>query len=393
MPTNQQMQELSGIITGYVNTSNTKVASDRLFLDTAHGGLGLFDVKSYVIALQSSWVKSAFNRSHDNWSYNLLSRTSGNPLVLGPALADPQVDPILHNISNSWAETVKNFSLVKSNLLYAYVVNNKAITDNDGRVITFAALTQGNVAPVDAAQLKVSDLYRNNAPVLYGNFCADTGIQITPACFMRVSLAVCASIRRGDTGTGNGSGAPISAFINSFKKGSKSFQKLSAKKICERQAIAKKVARNYYEKSGIRSEPTDLETVRAWILPGHSNRQRDFIFELFNNRLMINTRLSHVLAGVDRSCTFCTCRLNLPAPEETFPHLFWDCDYTAAQTDNFIREYIPEIANFGADEKKLFLLGAGSFIGAAVPGIVALARNLFFYDLEYENRAKNPPLE
>jgi len=69
------------IITGFVNTGNTAVAADRITMDTAHGGLGLFDITEYITGLQCSWIKSAHVRHHDNWSASIAKITHGNPLI------------------------------------------------------------------------------------------------------------------------------------------------------------------------------------------------------------------------------------------------------------------------------------------------------------------------
>jgi hypothetical protein len=54
----------------------------------------------------------------------------------------------------------------------------------------------------------------------------------------------------------------------------------------------------------------------------------DFIFKLNNNCLGLNSRVAHFVADYSAACTFCTLRNILPAPKETFEHLFFFCEYS-----------------------------------------------------------------
>ena len=74
------------------------------------------------------------------------------------------------------------------------------------------------------------------------------------------------------------------------------------------------------------------------------NCVREFIFRFLNNCLPINTRTSHFVDNVDRSCTFCILSLGArfygPAPEETFIHLFLNCPIVQNILDRFMTDFI-----------------------------------------------------
>jgi len=183
----------------------------------------------------------------------------------------------------------------------------------------------------------------------------------------------------------------LPTFLGRFKKGSRPFRKLFSEQLAKRREKGLKIARAYYAKTGIEEVPDSLETVQAWINPVHSNRQRDFLFKLYNNRLPVQTRLSHMVAGIDRSCTFCKTRRILPANEESFAHLFFDCEYTRYLIENFLREFIPEFAGKSEHEKRLFMLGCASLSNIQLPGIIVLARNMFQFILwEQKLTVKTP---
>ncbi len=106
------------------------------------------------------------------------------------------------------------------------------------------------------------------------------------------------------------------------------------------------------------------------------------------NRLTIKNRLSHILQGtpVDRSCTFCSIRKNLPAPEENFIHLFWYCETTSGLLSKLTEKLIPELMRLLDPERKLFILTGISPV--QFPLIIQMTRKIFLY-LIWEMHQKN----
>ena len=70
-----------------------------------------------------------------------------------------------------------------------------------------------------------------------------------------------------------------------------------------------------------------------------SSRQREFLFKLYNNILGLNSRIHYINGQIDESCTFCTLSKNLPAPRETFAHLFWYCTVVSRIIGRFSQDY------------------------------------------------------
>jgi len=89
--------------------------------------------------------------------------------------------------------------------------------------------------------------------------------------------------------------------------------------------------------------------------------------------------------------TFCVSMRILPACEETFAHLFWDCTYTRDIMSNFITDYVPEFLMKSESEKKQFLLYAAHLSDTALPGIVILAKNLLLVTLWEQHTMKKTP--
>ncbi len=59
---------------------------------------------------------------------------------------------------------------------------------------------------------------------------------------------------------------------------------------------------------------------------------------------------------VNRACTFCRIARDLPAPEETFVHLFWDCPQTQKHINNYFELFFPEYNDKSEHEKKNLLV-------------------------------------
>jgi zinc-binding in reverse transcriptase len=169
--------------------------------------------------------------------------------------------------------------------------------------------------------------------------------------------------------TDTGTLAPtLSSFITRFKKGSRPFRKYI----------------NMYNDSKIKSRnnttvktffrlislpvPTEQEVEKINILWNnrcYPNKLREFIWKFRTNVLGINTRVSHFNANVARGCTFCGIKNKIPVPDESFTHLFFDCETTNSLLYQFGRNTIPELFNPDDREsyKKFFFTGRNPLSG------------------------------
>ena len=120
---------MTDIIFQYVNSHGT-VSKERLTIPLEQGGLGLFDLQEYITGLQASWVKRAFAKSHDNWSYDLKTFSKGNPLTLSPHKVNKTRYPILHNIATSWEKFLFEYNKIDNNILKSHLLNNPNIKRN-----------------------------------------------------------------------------------------------------------------------------------------------------------------------------------------------------------------------------------------------------------------------
>ena len=81
---------------------------------------------------------------------------------------------------------------------------------------------------------------------------------------------------------------------------------------------------------------------------------------------------------VYRSCTFCTESKNLPAPEESFKHLFWDCPTTSNLLGHVAEALLPEILLLPDYDKQRFWMTGLDTLHPA-PQLVNIIRSVALY--------------
>jgi hypothetical protein len=156
------------------------------------------------------------------------------------------------------------------------------------------------------------------------------------------------------------SGLRLCEFLEKFKKGSQPFQRVLVKKYADKGAKTRgKIFEKFCNIAGI--EPvleTDLieKVVSWWDKNFLSNRQKEFLYKFVSNTLGTNSRVAHYNIYVNAGCTFCVLKKLFPAPQESFRHLFYDCDTVRSLHDRAANEFLSNInmADMTAREKLWF---------------------------------------
>ncbi len=63
-----------------------KIAQNRKYIPPTSGGMGLINLHDFIIGIQSSWIKRVYQHGADNWRFDLLQKTHGNPFLLNSTL-------------------------------------------------------------------------------------------------------------------------------------------------------------------------------------------------------------------------------------------------------------------------------------------------------------------
>jgi len=88
------------------------------------------------------------------------------------------------------------------------------------------------------------------------------------------------------------------------------------------------------------SEKISSENLKGWNIYCFPNRFKVFVFKYYNNILGTANRVAHFNYDTDPSCIFCKINLNLPAPAESFAHIFFDCPQVYNAIEKFYAKYL-----------------------------------------------------
>jgi hypothetical protein len=91
---------IATIIGDYVN-GPLRISKKRIFLEKEYGGLGLMNVKDFLEAQNSVWVRRAQNLD-DNWKVRLYRGSYGSLFNLHGENFDKLHEPLVHNIAKNF---------------------------------------------------------------------------------------------------------------------------------------------------------------------------------------------------------------------------------------------------------------------------------------------------
>ena len=145
---------------------------------------------------------------------------------------------------------------------------------------------------------------------------------------------------------GEGAIETFGQLLKSFKKGSKKFRKLMQKKfhktkINDLRQLNTTCTKFYINPKSL-SDGNIATYFNLWTFSTLSNEIKTFIFKMTSNCLGVGSRIAHFNPNIDPSCTFCRKKRILPAPLETFEHLFVFCPITYEIITKFFSENINE---------------------------------------------------
>jgi hypothetical protein len=323
---------------------NLTVAKDRRYLPPASGGLGIFNIKTFLEAQRCSWIKRAFSKNIDNWRYDLKCLSpAGDVTLIRKIDIDPYTHPILSNIVSAYetflpAHTLKDKNYKKSQLFLnpAFV---RSATDNGLLDIPFFTREIYDRSRDRIRSLIFDDCFLN------GNFrtreqFTEIGLYLSGTVHLRLQSAVLFSKRKYAEKDTAKECKSVAEFLSGFKKGSKKFRNTIMSTLIEENDVTElRIVNTYAELTDtvIESKETLSFYLGLWNCSFLPNDLREFLFKERNNCLGLNGRVAHFLADVTDKC--CQCRILNPdtANKETFNHLFLDCPVTRAALNGFLR--------------------------------------------------------
>jgi len=148
----------------------------------------------------------------------------------------------------------------------------------------------------------------------------------------------------------------VKQFLGSFKKGSRKFRDIMDAKGKKGNLKNMQQVKTYKKVTEI--ENIDTARLRKmhtmWSRHFLDSKTRDFIFKFYNNILGINQRVNKFNPTTCPSCTFCSISMTLPAPLETFRHIFYDCP----SVEKILYSFFNKFMNIPLVECDVFFSGA-----------------------------------
>jgi exonuclease III len=359
------LEEIQSLMTNFV-IGNSRMSKERLFLQADKGGLGLTNLKNFLIGLQAVWVKKAHESTRDNWRVDLHSMSLGNCFACNLTAVAQDRHPILATLVASFNTFTGKFFRDGCNFWEMYICNNSLVTRNlNNNLLLDSNFFQSNVPRLNleqVSQLKFKDFFTGNNFKSLDEVINDTNINFSLLTYMRLREAIMSCKNKYFSGNRDGNCVSLEQFFRP-KKG-------CAKKIrlfLDKNNFNKEISCITTVKSFLRITGLELTSIQLQFLYGLWNNShlpnylRDFFFSFVNNSLPLNTRLSHYVENVNRNCTFCGINLVINPPEESFLHLFWSCPTSRVIHDWFRNKYFVFID--GEDAKKYFFL-SGTILGS-----------------------------
>jgi exonuclease III len=356
-PTEAQLNSMSDCIAKFV-TGKLNISRERLHLPVSEGGLGFPCLIDFIVAQQAVWVKRAHISTRDNWRYNMKILCNGNCLTLTTEKVDKHLNPILHNIAVSFKKFQSEFYSLNDNYKQAFILDNPLIKrsrfDNLGLNKQFFQ-QQPTLDFTVLASLKFRDIYDNNGMKTLWELNRDFNLNLNLLTYMRLGAA-CTNYNNLmlRNRTNSGTSVSLHSFFMGFKKGSKQLRKiLLTSKVEKKPVSTRNHTKTYFRLIG---EPVaELSTIKQifsdWGPSYLPNSVREFILKFTSNILGLNVRISHFVEGATRHCTFCYYSNIRVLHDETFLHLFYQCNIVASLLTKFEREFFPEI-NFTSDSSR-----------------------------------------
>ncbi len=314
-------------------TKGLSIAKKKIYAPVKEGGLGLFILKDFIASLQCNWIKRSFMNINDNWRYELAKNSGGNilDLVLDRKTNDC-LGTVLKNIASSYCYFKCQFTRAGNNFLTVPIYCNAAIGYGRGYQSTlddiFFQCEQNDELRATLRTVTWSNLIRGNGEIFLRpreEINLILGTLITNQQYNTLANTLRITKKRyykeGEKAT------TIRDFMNSFKKGSKYFRKYVSQWNPKDTLGTTTQVKTFLQLIDCPPPGTvRLQNIYSnWNNYYYTSNIRVFLFKYYNNILGINSRVAHFNPDINGACTFCSLAFNLPAPKESFVHLFYDC--------------------------------------------------------------------
>jgi hypothetical protein len=122
------LEDIQNTLDSFV-ISSLRVSKERRYLQPEQGGLGIFNLKTFLTAQKCSWLHRAHKFPIDNWRFDMYRLAPRNNLLsLRPTDINPQTNPILFGLSIAGRALLAEYSKMHNNYKIVPFVDNPAFT-------------------------------------------------------------------------------------------------------------------------------------------------------------------------------------------------------------------------------------------------------------------------
>jgi len=333
-----QIENISNIITRFVG-GKLNIAKQRFFKSPSEGGLGLFELQTFLQAQKCSWVRRAFTGSN-NWKIKLQRAGTGTIFNQNPEKIEEGEHGILHGISKSFQKFAQAYWKNDNNFEKAYIVNNSLFTLSRIRHTPLTYSFFGELWPekeIEINRLKFSMIWERDGFKTFNEVRDLTGLDLSNQKIIGLrGLCDIANERYRNTEPERES-KTITTFVNGIRKGSKKFRKILKGRVSE--GITPNVQKFADNTETIISAIDSKILNAAWNVSFFTNQFRTFLFKLHNNILGYNSMVSRFVRNIEPYCTFCSITRNPDLENENVLHLFFTCPTIEPIITEFFSNY------------------------------------------------------
>jgi hypothetical protein len=128
-PSDEQIAVMQRIINSFIK-KGLNISDERMYADPESGGLGFFNISSFLDAQMCTWILRAKNTPIDNWRYDLHFLAPGrDPLALRTSDVNREEHPILFDFVNAYERFYYNFCKNNDNVSTSLIFNNPLFRD------------------------------------------------------------------------------------------------------------------------------------------------------------------------------------------------------------------------------------------------------------------------
>jgi hypothetical protein len=351
----EYINSIDNIITGFVK-GKLNIARKRLYLSPKDGGLGLFDIPTFLHAQRCAWVKRCISFD-EQWKVQLFINNFGNVFNCKSCNTNQLTNPVLFAISASFEIMCNSFVPKDENFRKSFIVDNKKMTrdiDSNNYISkNFFGREFFHMHANKLYNLRYLDFYTEDDVMIPADTVINnTGIPLT-VLMIQTLRGVCnvAKIKYVKRELDERVCVDVRAFMMRSKRGSKRIRLVMTQRnnINTPHNINKFAQNMDIIITG--SQSTFLNAL--WTNNFFDNNMKMFLFKLHNNTLGYNNAVAHFVAGHSPCCTFCDAAGDADINTETGLHLFFDCVHVSDIVENIFSR-VTTIANFPFSRREYF---------------------------------------